>query len=51
LEPHLALKFHHQNLTAGNRSAATLAKALVLDRMPEMEFVEVTQDIEFVFRR
>lgn len=53
LQPHLAapsLKFHHQNLPAGNRSPATLAEALVVDRMPEMEFVEVTQEIEFVFR-
>jgi hypothetical protein len=45
-----AWKLDHDDLPASERSAAAIAATLVVERMPEMEFIEITQGIEFIFR-
>jgi hypothetical protein len=44
------LKFDHSDLASGEGSAAALAATFVIEGIPEMEFVEITQGVEFVFR-
>jgi hypothetical protein len=44
-----ALKFDHHDLSAGEGSAPALAAKFVIEGIPEMEFVEITQCVEFVF--
>jgi hypothetical protein len=43
------LQLDHDYLTTGDDSSATLATTLIIERLPVVEFVEVTQDIELVF--
>jgi hypothetical protein len=46
-----ALTLENEYLPAGDYAAATPAAALVVEGMPVVEFIEVTKEIEFVFRR
>jgi hypothetical protein len=43
-------KLDHHDLPAGDASTAGLAKPLIVERIPEMEFVEIAQGIELIFR-
>jgi hypothetical protein len=45
-----AWKLDDDDLPAVKRSAAAVAATLVVEGMPDMEFIEITQGIEFVFR-
>src|SRR4051794_10199514 len=45
------LELDHDHLPTGDSPSAAPATALIVERMPVMEFIEVTQDIELVFRR
>jgi hypothetical protein len=54
LEPQLAprpLQFDHDDLPSSDSAATTFAAPSVVKRMPEMEFVEVTQEVELIFGR
>lgn len=46
-----AIEFEHQNLTPRYDSAAAFATPLIIERMPVMEFVEITQKVELVVRQ
>ena len=46
-----ALQFDYFNLAACDRMLTRCAKSPVVERMPEMEFIESPQDIKFVLRR
>jgi hypothetical protein len=45
------LALDDEYLAPGDYSAAALAAALVVERVPVMELIEVTEEIEFIFRR
>jgi len=54
LETHLTARscqFNDLNLPAGNGMPALCAESAIVERMPKMEFIEETQEIEFVLRR
>ena len=46
-----AVKLDDENLAAGDQSAAAFAAPFVVEGMPVVEFIEVTEKIEFIFRR
>ena len=47
--PPCSLQLDHYDLAARDNLAAAFADALIIERMPVMKFVEVTQNIELVF--
>ena len=46
-----SLALDDDDLATGDYSAAALAAALVVERMPVVELIEVTEEIEFILRR